>query len=58
LDNIITIEKVNKRERNLIIKEKIKNKEKNQQKMHGSPICNIAKFWHPSLSKQEALMLY
>jgi hypothetical protein len=36
-------------------KGKNKNKEKNQQKMHGSPICNIAKFWHPN---KKYLMLY
>jgi hypothetical protein len=51
LKNLIKKKKLNHKGKN-------KNKEKNQQKMHGSPICNIAKFWHPSLSKQEALMLY
>jgi hypothetical protein len=44
LDNIITIEKVNKRERNLIIKEKIKIKKKSTKRCTAAPFVILQNF--------------
>jgi hypothetical protein len=37
-------------------KKRFKNKQRIQQKVSSSSICNIAKFWHSSLNKQETLL--